>query len=274
MQLSLFKYLSALLLLGFSLCTAAALEFKIITLHHRFAEDILPAIQPIVGNEGTATAMQNNLIIRTSPEKMAEIEQLIASLDTPRQNLKITVNRQNSSLSAGNSVEAGGNKRTGRTVISTGSYPARQNDSIRIGIENNQSSSSGSSSQFLQVLDGESAFISVGQSIPYTSEWVTLTQRYASVQRSTEFADISTGFAVRPRSIGSQVELEITPRFSQLNQRGFIDFDMLKTVIRADRGAWINIGGIMQEKDEVSRAILYSRTGGQSSSNQLLIRVD
>jgi len=274
MQLSLFKFLFALLLFSISLCSAAALEFKIITLHHRFAEDLLPIIQPIVGNEGTATAMQNNLIIRTSPEKMAEIEQLVANLDSPRQNLRITVNRLNSSLSARSSIEAGGNKRIGKTVISTGSYPSRQNDNVRIGIENNQNISSGSSSQFLQVLDGESAFISVGQSVPYTSEWVTLTQRYISVQRSTEFADISTGFAVRPRIIGNQVELEITPRFAQLNQRGFIDFDTLKTVIRADRGVWINISGIMQEKDEVSRAILNSQTGGQSLNNQLLIRVD
>lgn len=274
MQLSLFKFLLALLLLSISLCSAAALEFKIITLHHRFAEDLLPVIQPIVGNEGTATAMQNNLIIRTSPEKMAEIEQLVANLDSPRQNLRITVNRQNSSLSARSSIEAGGNKRIGKTVISNGSYPPRQNDSVRIGIENNQNINSSNSSQFLQVLDGESAFISVGQSIPYTSEWMTLTQRYISVQRSTEFADISTGFAVRPRSVGNQVELEITPRFAQLNQRGFIDFDTLKTVIRADRGVWINISGIMQENDEVSRAILHSQTGGQSLNNQLLIRVD
>jgi len=274
MQSKLFKYLFALLFLSISVCSAAALEFKIITLHHRFAEDLLPVIQPIVGNEGTATAMQNNLISRTSPEKMAEIEKLIANLDSPRQNLKITINRQNTSLSARNSIEASGNKRIGKTVISTGSYPPRQNDSLRIGIENNQNISSGNSSQFLQVLDGESAFISVGQSIPYTSEWITLTRRYISVQHSTEFADISTGFAVRPRSIGNQIELEITPRFAQLNQKGLIDFDMLKTVIRADRGEWINIGGIMQEKDEVSRAILYSQTGGQSSSYQLLLRVD
>ncbi|MEO7343341.1 MAG: hypothetical protein ABIU85_00755, partial [Methylotenera sp.] len=42
----------------------AATEFKIITLQHRFAEDILPSIQPLVGSEGTASGIQNQLIIR------------------------------------------------------------------------------------------------------------------------------------------------------------------------------------------------------------------
>ncbi|HNZ57041.1 MAG TPA: secretin N-terminal domain-containing protein, partial [Methylophilaceae bacterium] len=75
--------------------TMAVTEFKIITLQHRFAEDLLPMIQPLAGEDGVVTGMQNQLIIRAQSERLAEIEQVIASMDVARTNLKITVRRQN-----------------------------------------------------------------------------------------------------------------------------------------------------------------------------------
>lgn len=265
-------------LIFISLCSpmraSAATEFKIITLQHRFAEDILPAILPLIGNEGTASAMQNNLIIRTSPGNMAEIEQIITTLDTARQNLKITINRNKSLSLNGNAAEVSGRKRIGNTTIETTNSRRIIRNGVALNIENQQSRSNISNTQFIQVMDGRDAFISVGQSIPFTSEWINLTQRYVSVQRTTEFIDIDTGFAVRPRIIGDLIELEVTPRFSQMNQSGNIDFETLTTTIRAQRGEWVDLGEIMQQKDEVSRAIFNWNNNNQSSNSQLSIKVD
>jgi len=252
----------------------AATEFKIITLQHRFAEDILPAIQPLVGSGGTVSAMQNNLIIRTSSENMAEIEQIISTLDTARQNLKITVNRNKNISSDGSRTEVAVRKRIGNVVVETESSRRIIRDGAAVTIGNQQNNSSSSNSQFIQVIDGEKAFISVGQSIPYTQEWISLTHRYSSTQRTTQFVTIDTGFAVRPRAIGNQVELEITPRFSQLGQRGTIDFETLTTTIRASRGEWVNLADIMQQKDDISRAILGWQSNYQASNSQLLIKIE
>lgn len=252
----------------------AATEFKIITLQHRFAEEILPVIRPLVGDNGTASAMQNNLIIRTSPANMAEIEQIISTLDTARQNLKITVNRNQNLSASGSSADVSGRKRIGNVTIESASGRQIIRDGVALNIENQQRKSNIANTQYIQVIDGEKAFISVGQSIPYTQEWVALTQRYVSVQRTTQFVTIDTGFAVRPRTIGNQVELEITPRFSQLNQRGIIDFETLTTVIRTNRGEWVDLANIMQQKDDVSRAIFNWQTNYQASSSQLLIKVE
>jgi len=252
----------------------AATEFKIITLQHRFAEDILPAIQPLVGSGGTASAMQNNLIIRTSTENMTEIEQLISTLDTARQNLKITVNRNKSTNADKSNANMTIRKRIGNIVVETDSRQRTVRDGASLNVENRQVRSNSLNSQFIQVIDGEKAFISVGQSIPYTQEWVSLTHRYISTQRTTEFIAIDTGFAVRPRTTGNLVELEITPRFSQLNQRGTIDFETLTTTIRASRGEWVDLAGIMLNKDDVSRAILSWQSDSQSSDGQLFIKVE
>lgn len=269
-----FAIIGLLMTILLSTASIAANDFKIITLQHRFAEDLLPTIQPMVGDGGTASGIQNQLIIRTTPERMAEIERLVTTLDVERQNLRITVSHQNELQSQNRDISVQGRKRIGNVEVGTTTFPRRRQDGVQVGIENNQSSSTSSGNQFINVADGERAFIRVGQAVPFTQEWVTLTRRYTTVQRTTDFVDVSTGFAVRPRSIGNQVELEITPRIAKLNQSGVIDFEELTTVVRVSKGEWVDIGGIMQQKDDVSRAILSRQSGSQLQNNQLSIRVD
>lgn len=249
-------------------------EFKIITLQHRFAEDLLPMIQPLAGEDGVVTGMRNQLIIRAQPERLAEIEQVIASMDVARTNLKITVRRQNQLDASQSGVDISGRKRIGNVAISTNRYPRRARDGAQIDIQNNNSTSKQNNQQFINVADGEFAFIQVGQSVPFTQEWQTFTHRYTQVQRTTEFVNISTGFAVRPRSVGAQIELDITPRIAQLNQQGFIDFDSLHTVVRVNKGEWFDIGGAMQQNDEVSRAILSFNNKAKTHNQALSIRID
>ena len=264
------------LLLAFSLTlqSYAANDFKIFTLQHRFAEEVLPTIQAIIGNHGTASAIQNQLIVRTDSKTMAEVEQTIATLDTARENFTISVKRQNSVTGTSRNAAVKGRTRIGNVAIQTGNDARGGRDGIQIGVEDNQTNSQQSSQQFIRVTDGAPAYISVGESIPYTSEWVMLTRRYVVRKISTEFVDIGTGFTVRARSIGSQVELEITPTFSSLQQNGRIEFEQLSSTVRAQRGEWVNLGGMMQDKDEVSRAILTSSSAQSSQNNQLFIRVE
>jgi len=268
------RWLWLLLALSLTLQSHAANDFKIFTLQHRFAEEVLPTIQAVIGNHGTASAIQNQLIVRTDSKTMAEVEQTIATLDTARENFTISVKRQNNVTGTSRNTAIKGRTRIGNVAIQTGNDARSGRDGIQIGLEDNQTSSRQSSQQFIRVTDGAPAYISVGESIPYTSEWVMLTRRYAVRQVSTEFVDIGTGFTVRARGIGSQVELEITPTFSSLQQNGRIEFEQLSSTVRAQRGEWVNLGGMMQDKDEVSRAILASSSGQSSQNNQLFIRVE
>ncbi len=268
------RWLWLLLALSLTLQSHATNDFKIFTLQHRFAEEVLPTIQAVIGNHGTASAIQNQLIVRTDSKTMAEVEQTIATLDTARENFTISVKRQNNVTGTSRNTAIKGRTRIGNVAIQTGNDARSGRDGIQIGLEDNQTSSRQSSQQFIRVTDGAPAYISVGESIPYTSEWVMLTRRYAVRQVSTEFVDIGTGFTVRARGIGSQVELEITPTFSSLQQNGRIEFEQLSSTVRAQRGEWVNLGGMMQDKDEVSRAILASSSGQSSQNNQLFIRVE
>lgn len=254
--------------------TLATPEFKIISLQHRLAEDILPSIQPLVSINGTVTAMQNHLIIRTTAENMAEIEQIINRLDVARQNFKITVSRKGNLETVADSITLSGRKRLGNVEISTSHRQKNHKSGAQISVIESQAQTLSNSEQLINVADGERAFIYVGQSIPYTQEWITLTQRYVHAQRTTEFIDISTGFSVRARSIGKQIEVEITPSIAALNQSGMINFERLSTITLVNQGEWLDLGSFMQQKDEVSRAILNHHNSQHTQNSTLKIRVE
>jgi len=141
-------------------------------------------------------------------------------------------------------------------------------------VERNRNNAQKNSSQFLNVLDGERAFIQVGQSIPFTQDWITITRHYVQIERATDWRNITTGIAVRPRTIGNQVELEITPRIASLNNQGMIDFEELSTTLRISLNVWVDIGGTMQNNDDISRPILGRENSTSSQHSSLMIKVD
>jgi hypothetical protein len=265
--------LCAFTYVSFSLSSPAGQnELKMITLKHRLAEDLLSIVQPMVGPEGTASAMNNILIIRTTPERLAEIEQVVSNLDIASRNIRIEVSHSSSMQRESRRLSASGRGGIGDTEVVIGS-PGRRSGT-RIEMNQGSSTSSRQGNQFLMVTDGASAFIEVGQSVPYTQQWAIYAQRYTSTQQTTEFRDITTGFEVSPRYIGDEVEVEITPRIAIPNARGIIDFETLSTRIRVKPGEWFDLGGTMQSRDEVSSAILSSGFNNASGSSALMIKVD
>ena len=255
-----------------SLITHAETEFKIITLQHRFASDLLPTIAPMVGAEGTATGTQNQLILRATPERMREIESIVQTLDAERVNRRITVRNTNNIQSQNDRTEARGTIKRGNISISNDRRVAP--NSGRIDIESNTSSTYRNSNQFINVVDGARAYISNGQVVPFTEEWISLSRRFIQIERFTDWREVTTGFAVRPRTIGNQVELDITPRISRLNNQGYIDFESLTTTVRVSLGEWVSIGGTMQDHDEVSRKILGVQSSSGSQNSNISIKVD
>ncbi len=269
------KLLFILLMVSLSVfanITSAETEFKIFTLQHRFASDLLPIVDSMVGADGTANGIDNQLIIRAQPERMREIEALVSQMDAARVNRKITVSTSNTVQSQRDRTEASGKVKMGNVTV--GNDRRAKPNTGSIDIESSSNNTQHNSNQFINVLDGERAFIRVGQIVPFTQEWVSITRRYVQVDRFTDWREVTTGFAVRPRTLGNEVELEITPRIARLNNQGFIDFEDLTTVIRTPLGSWVDIGGTMQQNDEVSRKILGIQSSSSQQNSSLSVKVD
>lgn len=268
------KIILILLLMSFS--AFAETEFKIITLQHLFASDLLPIVEPMVGDDGAANGMNNQLIVHATPERMSEIEAVVAKLDVAHVNRKITVKTSNIVQTQQQRVEAGGTVKVGKVTVAN-DRRAKPN-SGHVDVESNSTNSNQNSNQFVSVLDGERAFIRIGQIVPFTQEWATISRRYVQIERTTGWQEISTGFAVRPRTVGipseKLLELEITPRIARLNNQGFIDFEELTTIVRVKLGDWVDIGSTMQQNDDVSRKILGIQRYSSQQNSSLTIKVD
>lgn len=248
--------------------------FKIITLQHRMAQDILPMISTLVGNHGVATGIDNQLIIRTDAERMLEIEQAVAVFDQVKRNFSITVSHDQSIQESQQRIDAQGDVKIGNIIVSNRNNRYSTN-SAQVIVDHKNKRLKRNGQQFITVLDGQTAFISVGQLIPYTQDWVFLTQYYVSTVQTTEYVSINTGFVVRPTVLtNGQIELEITPRFARSHGIGNIDFETLKTIIRIDIGTWLDLGATMGAQDEVSRKILAVEKSRTQNDAHLSIKVE
>lgn len=256
------------------LCGSAWAEnqFKIITLQHKFGEDLLPVLQPLAGANGAISASGNNLFIDVDPARMPVIEQAVARLDVQSRMFGIRVDRSGEQHNASAGADVSG--RIGNKVRIERSDTRRSSSGVDVRIDSRTTTTRSRSSEYLNVMDGAPAFIAVGQSVPFTEIWTSYMRRYAQIRRTVQYRDIVTGFSVVPREIGNEVELQITPRISSLAGGDVIEFETLTTTVRAVPGTWLNLGGTMQEHDEVSRAILSGRQGASSSSGELWVLVE
>ncbi len=270
------KWLACCCLFAYSLYACAETEFKIITLQHRFASDVLPAIESILGQEGSVNAIDNQLIVHASPERMREIEALVRKLDTARVNRRITVISGSSLQSEQTRIDAKGTVKMGKITVSNDRWSTP--GSGQVEVEQNRRDTLQDNQQFISVMDGELAYIRTGQIVPFTQEWVMLTSRYVHAERFTDWREISTGFAVRPRTIGDpasgQIELEIMPRIASADGQGVIDFEEISTIVRTSVGSWVDLGGTMQRNDAISQKILGFSRSDNTTNSHLQIRVD
>ena len=245
---------------------------KIFPLRHRFAQDLLPSIQPLVGEDGAVSAVGNNLLVRATPARLAEIEQVILLQDVERQTVRITIRRshEDSTINAGIGVAGSVGQRD--ATVQVGRWDGRDTGDLRVDARAHADRRSERSSEFVSVLEGERAFISVGQSIPFTETWSVLTRRHVHVQQRVQFHEIATGFTVRPRAIGDEYEVEIAPRIASFSG-GAIVFEDLVTTVRVHPGQWLDLGGAMQARDEVSREIFSGSSVRGEHGSALWIQV-
>ncbi len=274
-----------LLLLLLMAQTALAGEFKVIPLQHRSAEELVKVVRPLLGKGGQATIYENKLIIKTDAASFASIEDLVRQLDIKRQTLRISVRQDRSKGYVRREGQASGAIGNGRIRVGGGktlsSRPGvvlggDQPGDPRVRYSRRLGNMQQSSEQFIQVLDGQQGLITVGQQVPFSRQLAVVTGRYSGVSRTLDFREVSTGFLVRPHLRGDSVTIEITPHMASLpgGAEQTLEFQALTTTVNIPFGVWYNLGGHLQDSDEISRAILAIGTGRGSQSAAVWVKVE
>jgi type II secretory pathway component GspD/PulD (secretin) len=265
---------------------------EVIPLKYRTVEQVIPVLKPLLDKGGTLSGMQSQLIIRTTPANLAEIKQVLATLDAMPRRLMITV-RQDADINRDRTTaEVSGRVSSGSASViipgsgtSGGVVEARRGDDVVRGrIENTRAVDNDRNTQTLQVLEGNSAFIRIGLSVPLPQRQVIRTivngQVVERVISTAEYRDVTTGFYALPRLAGDRVMLEISPQRDTLPgpeqnlPRGSISVQSAATTVSGRLGEWMEIGGAVQSMATQQSVNLGNVTGSSGDNRRILLKVD
>lgn len=225
---------------------------EIVSLRHRTAEQVLPALQPLLEPGGTLIGQGNQLLVRTSPANLAELRRALDAIDRPARRLEISVRFDDSSGASRRALGAGGR------VGSDGSR-------IEIRARDSASHSDERVDQRVQVLEGSRALITTGESRPVRERRFIQTPAGVVPQEVTVVQDSLTGFEVVPRVTGSTVQVEIAS--ANRTTAGY-------TTASGPLGQWFELGSVAQSSSREERGIASSGRRTTSETRRVWIRVD
>lgn len=258
---------------------------EVIDLNFRSADQIVPLLKPLLAPGGTISAVQNRVIVRTTPENLAQLRKVLAAVDTRPRRLVISVRQQTTqSASASATQMSGGTATDGARVTVPGDrgpqdarVEVRKGRSVvRATVSSSQSATTGSAVQTVQVLEGNEAIIRIGQSVPVRSRSVTRTPQGTQIAETVEYRDADVGLRVRPRVQGDQVTLQISARNDAIADAGrpTLDVQRVDTVVSGRLGQWLEVGGIDQDRAQSDNAVLNQHTAGTSDERRVFLKVD
>lgn len=257
---------------------------EVITLNYRTAEQVIPIVQPLLGAEGAVTGMQNKLIVRATPAKLAQIKQVLASIDARPRRLMITVRQNTTRETLEREADVYGTAGDGHARVRIPEQPGRGGARVEGGGDGNrvgakvwatEGQEGGEDVQRVQVLEGNQAFIQVGQSVPYRGRTVYRDAGGATVvEDNTTFRDVTSGFYVLPRLSGDQVMLEINPQHNTLGRRGAVNVQQASTTVSGRLGEWIELGGIGQQSESQGGGTAYSTRRSRADERSIFVKVE
>lgn len=247
---------------------------EIIELKGRPVDEVIPLVRPFVGPDGVVTGMNNQLIIRTSPERLEEIKTILDRFDRPPRRLMILVRHGNAMEHSRQRISGGINSDIGDNANVRIGDPVPHN-SIGIGADTRITTSTNDVSHSVLATEGKPAFIASGKSIPITEQQTYISRNRIHQQTTTRYRDATGGFYVVANLNGDQVTLRISTHMDKPAGTGdSIDIQRVVTSITGRLGEWLPIGGIDERSSHNTTGTLrrYSSTGKDDKQVYLLVK--
>ena len=187
-----------LLLILMNSAFADPMVTKVVQLNYVQAGKVIQLIKPLLQPDERVTGEDGTLVLKVSPQTLTQIRQLLHQIDVPPVSFNVSIYQGDPNwLSAQNQ---------NTTVYST----QPQSEQLR--------------SQSVNVMSGESAFISTDQEVPIVTSVGAGWNAGVSYQQH----NIKNGLLVVPVLRGSQVELKVQRLREQMNPAGNQQFDNQK----------------------------------------------
>ncbi len=242
-------------------------ELKIFDLKGATPQELIPLVKPFVGADGSVTGMHNQLIVRTSAERMAEVNRIVQTFDkAPR---RVAIQVRDTAPSAEERSSAGVSIDTPRVRIGEG-------DGNRLAFRRYSTETRETNVRTAQGVEGQPIFIASGLLRPEPTRSVVIGPggRYQSGY-GTEYHNIESGFYATVSLVGDRVRIEIATR-KQSPRPGSPEIRHRATdsVVSGRLGEWLPLAGVETRQQTETQGIGAYASGGETQNESLWVRVE
>lgn len=266
----------------------ASAEMRLFELQHRPVGELAEMVRSLLGEEARVATDRNTLVVNASPSALDEVARLVDSYDRSKQMLRVTIEQGKTLSGHERGVSTSGRLQNddSRIVIGpSGKKSPEGGSTIIVDSGQNRLKLRGTDSryresrqvsQFVSVLEGEPALVSVGRAVPFTSQMLTYWRQHPGFIATTSYENVDTGFEVLPTLYNGMVEIEVRPFMASLDRDNpqQIVFHELATKVNVPVGAWYELGGHMQAQDDLSREILGAGRGSAQNGSSVRVKVE
>lgn len=221
---------------------------KVIDLHYKNAKEVERLIQPLLQEGDRISGEGHTLVVNVSPKTLTSIRAVLHRIDVPPVTFEVSVYQ--------GTPHWLDNQREATTVISTDSNQEQQRF------------------QTIQVMSGESAYISTGKNHPFI-RGVGLGLWNTGV--AYERRNVNSGVYISPSLQGSKVKLTLRKVRDQLDNadKQVVDEQDYMTTMMMPMNRWVALGSAQGKAAEHSGARVYTagNTYWQHSTLYIKVRV-
>jgi type II secretory pathway component GspD/PulD (secretin) len=263
-------------------------EMRLFELQYRPVGELAEMVRSLLGEEARIAAYRNTLVVNASPSALDEVARLVASYDRSKQMLRVTIEQGKTFSEHERAVSTSGRLQDDDSRIvfgPSGKKSSKDGSTIIVDSGQNRLKLRGTDSryresrqvsQFVSVLEGEPALVSVGRAVPFTSQMLTYCRQHPGFVATTSYENVDTGFEVLPTLYNGMVEMEVRPFMAFLDRDNpqQIVFHELATKVNIPVGTWYELGGHVQTQDGLSREILGAGRGGAQNGSSVRVKVE
>ena len=269
---SLLQSLAAALSICFMAASAWAQSLQVVDLRHRTAEEVIPILQPLLERGGALSGQDYKLFVRASSANVAQLRQALAQIDRAPRQFIVSVRQATAQEMERERIAASGIVAGERGGASVNEQP-RSPSGVSVQGTADSTRANGARIASVQVLEGGSALIVTGSSVPIVTAVAAGGGRRPWAVSSTSYRDLESGFVVTPRVNGDTVVLDIAQENAGVN-RGQIETQRLATQVSMPLGEWAQLGGVSENSSKHRRGVLQRSYETRSDELSLWVKVE
>jgi len=237
---------------------------EVIEVRHRLPGEVAALVRPLLEPGEVVVPVPSGLLVKASAGRLEEIRKLVKTLDRRLRQMTITVVQSD--------------------VLTLDELNAKANLSLHLPSERpihgrahvyrSQSDKAGGSRQRLKTLEGQAAYILIGEERPVP---VIGLYGYPPVAiGGIDYKPVTRGFKVIPRMVGCRVRLSIAPWSRKMSHLGGgrVDVQAAESTLEVEPGQWIELGATSGDLDETREPLFGYDYTTERRHSRIFVRVD